>query len=71
MSIHTTDIRTALTQCAKAAVLKHEVNAEDLPFDLNCPGDSEQFHNYVELIEQALTDQMHNMVITAIHHGGL
>ena len=71
MSIHTTDIRTALTLCAKAAVLKHEVDAEDLPFDLNCPGNSEQFHNYVELIENALADQMHNMVITAIHHGGL
>ena len=71
MSIHTTDIRTALTLCAKAAVLKHEVNAEDLPFDLNCPGDSERFHDIVELIESSLTDQMHNMVITAIHNGGL
>lgn len=71
MSIHTTDIRTALTLCAKAAVLKHEVNAEDLPFDLNCPGDSEKFHDIVELIESSLIDQMHNMVITAIHNGGL
>ena len=70
MSILTSDIRTALTQCAKAAILRHEVNAEDLPFDLNCPGDSEKFHDIVEHIEQALTDQMHNMVITAIHHGG-
>ena len=71
MTIHTSDIRTALTLCAKAAVLKHEVNAEDLPFDISCPDNSEQFHNYVELIENALADQMHNMVITAIHHGGL
>ena len=71
MSIHTTDILTALTLCAKAAVLKHEVDAEDLPFDLNCPGDSEKFHDIVELIESSLTDQMHNMVITAIHNGGL
>ena len=71
MSIHTTDIRTALTLCAKAAVLKHEVNAEDLPFDLNCPGDSEKFHDAVELIEQALTEQMITMVVDAIHNGGL
>ena len=71
MSIHTTDIRTALTLCAKSAVLKHEVNAEDLPFDLNCPGDSEKFHDTVELIEQALTEQMITMVVDAIHKGGL
>lgn len=71
MSILTSDIRTALTQCAKAAILRHEVNAEDLPFDPSCPDNSEQFRDYVARIEFALTDQMHNMVITAIHHGGL
>ena len=68
----TTDqIATCLKTTAICAVSSGHVKADDLPFDPRNAEKSEQFHNWVDLVEQAMLDTMHNMCIAAIHHGGL
>ena len=71
MSISKSDIRTALTQCAKAAVLKHELEVKDLPFDLGNVDNDERLQDIVDLIDERLCDHMINYVISAVHHGNL
>lgn len=66
MTIHTTQIRKTITQVAEAMVAQNIVSADSLPFSTNAPGESQDFHNIVELVEDKLQDYLLELAESAV-----
>ena len=66
MTIRKTDIRNNIKLVAESLIEQNICSAEQLPFSLNAPGESEDFHNMVEFIEQQLQDYLLELATEAV-----
>lgn len=66
MTIRKTDIRNYITQVAESLIEQKVCSADQLPFSLNAPGESKEFHNMVECIEEQLQDYLLELATEAV-----
>tara|TARA_R100000005_G_C4999331_1_gene206065 strand:- start:3071 stop:3295 length:225 start_codon:yes stop_codon:yes gene_type:complete len=66
MTIRKTDIRNNIKLVAESLIEQNICSAEQLPFSLNAPGESKEFHNMVEYIEEQLQDYLLELATTAV-----
>ena len=66
MTIRKTDIRHNIICVAESLIEQKVCSAEQLPFSLNAPGESQHFHDMVACIEEQLQDYLLELATEAV-----